>query len=94
MQLAPGTSFSLQSISRTSQCDKSKLVFTLLVQIKLVAKTVQTNAKKNTLIIHFHSALDKVVIGVYKMKYLLANRIFMFFPDNLMLNDLVALRGA
>ena len=41
-------------------------MFTLLVQIKLVAKTVQTNAKKTTLIIHFHSALDKVVFGVYK----------------------------
>ena len=65
VQLAPGTSFSLRSISKTSQCDKSKLVFTSLVQ-KLVAKTVQTNAKKTTLIIHFHSAFDKVVFGVYK----------------------------
>ena len=56
VQLAPGTSFSLRSVSKTSQCDKSKLVFTLLVQIyKIVAKTVQTNAKKTTLIIHFHS---------------------------------------
>ena len=36
-------------------------MFTLLVQIKYVAKTVQTNAKKTTLIIHFHSALGKVV---------------------------------
>ena len=40
-------------------------MFTLLVQ-KLVAKTVQTNAKKTTLIIHFPSAFDKVVFGVYK----------------------------
>jgi len=29
-----------------------------------------------------------------KMKYLLENRIFMFFPDQLMLNYLVALRVA
>ena len=66
MQLAPGTSFSFRSISKTPQCDKCKLVFTLLVQIKLVAKAVQTNAKKTTLIIHFHLALDKVGFGVYK----------------------------
>ena len=41
-------------------------MFTLLVQKPVANKTVQTNAKKTTLIIHFHSALDKVVFGVYK----------------------------
>ena len=58
-QLAPGTSFSLRNIFKTSQCVH-------LACAKACGNTMQKNAKTITLILHFHSAFDEVVFGVYK----------------------------